>query len=424
MGKIISLGKIDSVFLFIIGFYIYLYILDCEIQDSIEEQEKNNNILRNELTCTFLIQFQKLFFLIPEFIRKKNSTINSTHSKNKLTIKTYVQIGFVSILWLINIILTIVITIENRYEFYSLLDANLLFLFIISFFLFKNNYHYHQYLSFTILFFISIVKNVSYIYAYNPDFNIKDKYYRHFLLIINSIIFSIAFGYTKVFLDEYNFSPYKINYLFAFIDGIPVIVLCFISAYIPCNNKFNKYCLVNDEKDSYFDNFKIFFNKDLLQIMSVMLSMFFHAIFDLLIMTLIQKYTLFHYILPMKILNFISTIESLILGKIEFRLMLFIIDIIAQLLDIFFLLVFIECIELNFCGLNKNLKKNIMERAKEDAIGEIYDGKNKKYLINDQYIVENPLLEEENIEEEENIKNSEKEEKEEKIPLNDLEKNE
>ena len=38
----------------------------------------------------------------------------------------------------------------------------------------------------------------------------------------------------------------------------------------------------------------------------------------------------------------------------------------CNLFELFFNLVFLEIIELNFCGLNKNTKKNINIRAKED----------------------------------------------------------
>ena len=43
-----------------------------------------------------------------------------------------------------------------------------------------------------------------------------------------------------------------------------------------------------------------------------------------------------------------------------------IILIILNIIELFFTLVFLEIIELNFCGLNTNTKRNIIERAIND----------------------------------------------------------
>ena len=58
-----------------------------------------------------------------------------------------------------------------------------------------------------------------------------------------------------------------------------------------------------------------------------------------------------------------------------------------MIVDIFFTLVFLEIIELNFCGLNKYLKENIMERAVEDNKECVVED-NYNPIINDDYIID------------------------------------
>ena len=69
--------------------------------------------------------------------------------------------------------------------------------------------------------------------------------------------------------------------------------------------------------------------------------------------------------------------------------------IIFFLLQYFFLLVYLEIIELNFWGLNKNTKKNIDLRGIEDFSGDT--GRDStvglnKFSINDNYLIENPEI--------------------------------
>ena len=59
----------------------------------------------------------------------------------------------------------------------------------------------------------------------------------------------------------------------------------------------------------------------------------------------------------------------------------FILGIIENCLIIIGFLIYLEIIELNFCGLNYNLRKNIIDRAMKD-IEEVYnDEEQNEYLI-------------------------------------------
>jgi hypothetical protein len=85
---------------------------------------------------------------------------------------------------------------------------------------------------------------------------------------------------------------------------------------------------------------------------------------------ILDNYTIFHLLLPWQIYESFNTIIDSTKDTNNIYLLPF------HIFEIFFILVFIEFIELKFCGLNYNIKKNIQIRAEQDSIleiGEILD---------------------------------------------------
>ena len=76
----------------------------------------------------------------------------------------------------------------------------------------------------------------------------------------------------------------------------------------------------------------------------------------------IYNFTIFHFFLYNSFFEFVSIIINMILDYNSLRFIL----IIACLIEMFAMLVFIEIIELNFCFLNLNLRKNIIFRASSE----------------------------------------------------------
>ena len=63
----------------------------------------------------------------------------------------------------------------------------------------------------------------------------------------------------------------------------------------------------------------------------------------------------------------------------------FLLNFIGYCLTIIGFLIYLEIIELNFCGFNYNLRKKIIERSVEDMIQEInYDDEQNESLIDDK----------------------------------------
>ena len=84
---------------------------------------------------------------------------------------------------------------------------------------------------------------------------------------------------------------------------------------------------------------------------------------------LINEFTVFHIIIFIIFIVFISNIIEIILDYNFYEL---IIIIVTSSFELFGIFVFVEIIELNFFGLDKNLRKNIDNRA-EDEINNIFE---------------------------------------------------
>ena len=115
-----------------------------------------------------------------------------------------------------------------------------------------------------------------------------------------------------------------------------------------------------------FDNFN--FKESILLI----LECFNEGIGLLLINIIMNKFSFYHALIPLLIaFNLIDFFDDKASEKES------IISIISLVLEIIFILIFLEIIELNFCNLNKNIKRNIEERA----INEEFDNENNEDQI-------------------------------------------
>jgi len=245
--------------------------------------------------------------------------------------------------------------------------------------------------------------------------------YNVFLLDNNLVYFIIlaAFGYLIAsILKSYSGIKFKsiINHNFISIDKIIIlmgifglllnIILLFISSLIPCgkDNYINNFCSSiktdnsseenNNSKGNssyYFDNFLDYianikfdlFPKDnsyrsrkpkdiIIEIIfSFLMSVFgfYKMRFDL---SIIKMLGVFHLLIPEVIYQFVIDIYIIIykianniIDKTQITQFIFI--IISHLFALIGILIYLEIIELRFCKLDKNIKKNISLRADEDV---------------------------------------------------------
>jgi len=87
------------------------------------------------------------------------------------------------------------------------------------------------------------------------------------------------------------------------------------------------------------------------------------GIYSSLLNNIFYDFTLYHSYLPFFVENFIKEIFNLIENGTIFKT-IFIIS--CFFIELIMILVFLEIIELNFCGLNENLKKYIEFRSSNE----------------------------------------------------------
>ena len=231
---------------------------------------------------------------------------------------------------------------------------DILFILIFSHFILKVKLYKHHFISLMLIIIFGII-----IIIINNLYNEKSEDF--FFKILNTLIIEIIFSLQMVvakYAIEYKLSsPYEIC-LFegVFILAINLILLI-IFTFIPMSEI--KYIKKTEyEGKMYIDNFFQYFSKisfiEVISFIIVMLGRFGFNIFCLLI---IKYYTPSH------------SIIILIIGEVYFALddldplWRIFVEYSVYALLIFVMLVFLEIIEINCCGLQKNTERSISLRA-------------------------------------------------------------
>ena len=376
----ISLGNCDKTFFYINLSFILQFILLC-IAFYIYYDFKGEKIYNNIL-IPFSYYFGRLLCLIPEYIIKscfkkeknltqKKSNIKYIYNDQLKNIKCsdilkIIGISILSLiqsLYLLHLLIGVFLDIDipqndntNDNNFPNLGKFSFIYImnFILSKFILKRNYYNHHYFSICIITIIGLI-NFFY-YEYLKGEGISDIILDIIIILILSLINSSTSVYKKFLIEKKYFSIYKTCYIFGFINIIMIIIINLIVSSLSgvCKSEENCYVL----------KIKSFFN----ELISIKVTMYltlsiFSGIFGITVNYILTNYSPFHLILPLALFMLIIEIFSIIKSLNN------IINILLFLLYIFefiLILVFLEIIELNFCGLSKNTKKNIRIRCKND----------------------------------------------------------
>ena len=240
-------------------------------------------------------------------------------------------------------------------EIFKFMDT--LFLFIFFRVINKIRFYKHQYISLIIIIIMGLIK-----FGYKI---INNKIYLDFYLIgffiILPLLDSINIYFVQKFLTHDNFSPFFI----CFVTGIVYLLLSIpifgIFYFIECGD--SEICRLLTNQVQSFDT-----KTAIIVYMTNIFNSIFYSLQHFIKFLTIDKFTVFHFII-------ISTCGELINVIFEqcykFDIFDLLVTLIAYAFEILGVLVFIERLELNFCGLNKNLKKYISIRA----VKEFYDMK-------------------------------------------------
>ena len=364
----ISFGKINFKYVIILIYFILKIIYSNFIV--YEYSEKIND---NKLLDLLLINFGYFLCVIPAFISKKiyrkrvdsigsikinnnytnfvNRLYNKPYSES-LSCKEIINLFIISVIELIVEFCYIVANIINNYDY----NEKFFFIEILIWFFFpsiflKLIFYKHQYISIIIITIIGLIKT-SISSFINRSFDYKTLILEVIIYTLNGIIY----GYLKGLMEYKLFSPYKCGYAIGLINSILLIIIYFIVSYTPCNLEF--LCEEEDHLDNVYSLFKDINYKEILILISYSLLC---GIDFLLINTIMNNLTLYHILIVFHIEQFINKIVYLE-DKIDR-----IATISYFIVELIFIFVFLEIIEINFCKLNKDLKRKIQERASLEA---------------------------------------------------------
>ena len=298
-----------------------------------------------------------IFKSIKKKIKKSNSNVDIKYFKN--TYKDYIIFGMIIIINYINNIILL-----NRDKaikvLYGFTNTNNFEIFLIKVMIkiyTKDNYYLHQMIHHIIISVLSLgIDNLK--YSYNKiRFDLP-----HFTLFLLSIILRcVLLSYKKYLIEIKNISVYKLCSVFGILNMLFYLVIMAINHYYHNFICFNSTCLL------FFD-FNMNSTKIIISGILCIINIYFFYL-------IIYNFTAFFIPILFIVNNFAELLVFLITSK---KILHIIIYVVLTILILISFSVFLEIIEINLCGMNTNLKRNIIQREEDDEKVYIDDDEKKE----------------------------------------------
>ena len=341
-------------------------------KDDPKEPEKQHPVIIT-INYAFGLCLSFIFFIIYKICNKrhKNTNIylldkmlNKANSSGKISKKE-------KILWiLLGSILDFFAKLIFSYNWVKKDDylcywqSNILLMSLFSYLLLKTKLYKHHYLSIILLVVFGITHN--FIADHFTVVSLKENYIGHIINFFAEGIFNILYVLYKFFMIKKFIKSYEILFFQGLIESIiGIIMLTITTKYYPKLDSFNMYIENIEGKEIFVFISLIFIN----------------FVTFVTIFIIIDIFTPFHIFL---LNNLAEIIFGFFDGTYKIEIYLKIIYYIFIIISIIIVLVFIEIIQLNFCGLSTMTKKNIEERARLDTIiTDENDDEESNYIIKD-----------------------------------------
>ena len=254
----------------------------------------------------------------------------------------------------------------------------IIFMVIVSKLLLKMEFYIHHYIGLFIFLVLSLIIDILFnLTIFKPDILFICIY------IIYLFLDSIYVTYEKYMMDKLGYSPYNvifyIGFIFLFTATVGVLILSFTGGVFYNGNKY-----LIESIDDYLN--KNGYKNVILHLIYLICFRFFINILKILTVYYFTQIHNFTTYILIKIFDLVLRKES---EYKYFSILLFIFQFLG-------LLIFLEIIELNFWGLDKNTVKNIEARISEEDTGLIKDQeKNEKEIrkveLSPGYLVETEM---------------------------------
>ena len=362
--SLIAIGKIDvNYLLYFLVFVLITISLNCISFFGLRDI-KNYNV---SLLVITLYSFS-FAFIIPEiiinksklkhFFRKEKKTKEikyifkdfSKRTNYKTIILDILAIIFFIVLAYALMILQIVydptskLIFNENYYFISLF-----FLYISTRILYKFKFYSHHKLAMGLIIVIGAIRyTLKIVVFHSPNFTFPLDFILLFGLAVIAFFEAVLHVYIKLVSEFRYYSPFLICLMVGLVCTIIAILILLFSS-INCENSFCK--LINQSRDFNFRSLEIFF---------LFLYSFFYGFYFFVSVMVIRNYSPCHLFLLFQSKEFIINIFYSINNWNTWK---FIMILITFLLEINASFVFLEMLELRFCGFDQNLRNKIIERG-------------------------------------------------------------
>ena len=281
----------------------------------------------------------------------------------------------------------------------------------------KQQIYKHQKLSIYINLVICMVKILLiYLSSINKEENGDDLYlkYEYFipvLIVIYLILITLRSFINiklKILMAINYINPIEILIIYGFMGALIHSIFCIVTTFAKCTSSIKElFCKVPyNGTDLYLDSYTLYYEEligninnnysikeIIIEIFLVFFGIIFNFIYKFYYISIINYLSPMHLIFSYSINNIIPKIilpintliyEGTFFSKnaIEYNKMKYIFGILMNIFSIFTFSIYLEIIQFNFCGFNKNLKESIMKRASEDIdmqfLGDLGDLEDKE----------------------------------------------
>lgn len=363
----------------------------------------NHNIIQSLYNYIGFIIFGAIFHYF--FVHKKNKHSNRSNDDAKLLKKKLIynedEMSIEDEKYKIIIICFIyVIYYEINILKYTFglgdLDfwiLNILFILIFMSYRYKIKQYKHQLISLIFIFIIDLIlliySSIIPRYSKNVYEQVEELFQNKLYsipIILISILLCCLISYarveSKVIMEKKNYSPYKLIILIGIIGIIIISISLTISSIFICDPIFKDICKVyiNKNNKKYYDNILIYFsnlkNQTTLELLIEILVItplftfanFMKVLFEILIIYYLNPiYVLINEALVYGTLSILAYILNDKEDRINKKK--FIINVTLDNIAIIGYFIYLEIIELRFCGFNKDVRSSISQRGKIESSG-------------------------------------------------------
>lgn len=382
--RVITCGKINKkIILIIVGGLVYSLHLYIESQSEIFGGDTNEfPVIYTMMYSICLCLSFSLLLIFNVYSKKKKDKITSSLIEDKGniifekndTIKKKIISWKEKLLWifLVSIIDYIAYLFSSIYwldngNYVDTLQTNIIFMSIFAYLILKLKLHKHHYLCISVI----IIRSIAYTIIFNvykKDPSKKNDIVPYIVSFVTEIVFSLTYVMSKYFMLIKYIHPFEIMFFEGIFELFFSIMTLIISSRIGKLDNISHFL----EKFKYMEVFIL--------ISWIIVNFIYHAILFKVI-DIFSPFYIHISILLSEFLSFFFKLDGLSIGQLIFYIISFIVCP-------FMILVFLEIIELNFCGLSEMTAKNIELRALLDsAINDENDG-GKISIGADEYSIE------------------------------------